>query len=230
MITKPKRNGRRMRIVTRRARPPIRGRLIVVAGQCSKVGKTSLAVDLIKAFPKCDWTAVKMTPYTESGCPVNGKKCRCARGEHTFAIQTEKSRRGTSDTSRFLSAGARKAIWVQTKAGCFEDALKPLVSAIADAKDVIIESNAVMKYWQPDLIFLVLDPRIADFKASAHDVLRFADAFVFRSPYPGGSSRNRPAIPKSGRPKFLQAPGDALPLDLHEFVRHRFRTKRHLTG
>jgi hypothetical protein len=230
MTTKQNRSRRRKPRAARRTRHPMPGRLIVVGGQCSKVGKTSLVEDLIKAFPKYAWTAAKITPYSESGCPVNGEKCRCAPSEHTFAIQTETSRRGKSDTSRFLAAGATKAIWVQIKAGRFKDALLPLASAIAKAQYVIIESNAIVRHWQPDLFFLVLDPGIADSKASTRSLLRFADAFVYRSPYLGDSFKNSPRIPESGRPEFLQPLGDSLSPDLRRFARQRFRGQRHLKG
>lgn len=231
-MKKPKQNrsSRTKRTPTSSNHHPFPGRLIVVGGQCSKVGKTSLIVDLIKAFPKFKWTAVKITPYAESGCPVKGEKCRCTRGEHTFAIRTEISRRGKFDTLRFLTAGAARAIWVQTKAGHFKDALSPLASELVKARNVLIESNAIVKHWRADLFLLVLDPRKADFKTSARTVLSHVDGFVFRSPSLDISSKSGPAIPKSGRPKFLQPIGDALPRALRDMVRQRFRGDGHLKG
>jgi hypothetical protein len=207
---------------TRRARPPFPGRLVVIGGQCRKVGKSALVVDLIKAFPECRWTAVKITPYVESGCPVKGSSCQCGPGEHTFAIRQEKTRTGKADTSRFLAAGAEKAIWVKTKSGRLKDALAALTSVIGLVENVIVESNAILRYWQPDLFLLVVDPRNREFKSSAHKVLRAADAFVFRSPYLQGRHRTGPPVPNSERPKFLQPLGKALPANMQEFVRQRF--------
>jgi hypothetical protein len=206
----------------RRARPPLPGRLMVVGGQCRKVGKTALVVDLIKAFPKYRWTAIKITPYVEFGCPVKGVRCRCGPREHTFAIRIEKSRRGTTDTSRFLAAGAQKAVWVQTKSGRLKEALAPLVSAIEEAENVILESNTILSYWQADLFLLVVDPQNTDFKSSARKVQRVADAFVFRSPYVRGGHPMGTSIPKSGRPKFFHPLGTALPANMQAFVRERF--------
>jgi hypothetical protein len=221
-MVKQGRSMHRRAKMTRRARPPFPGRLMVIGGQCRKVGKSALVVDLIKAFPEYRWTAIKITPYAESGCPVKGANCGCGPGEHTFAIRNEKVRRGTTDTSRFLAAGAEKAIWVQTKSGQLKDALAPLASAIGEAENVIIESNAILKYWQSDLFFLVLDPRNAEFKSSAHKVLRLADAFVFRSPYLRGAYPKGTRVPNSGRPKFLHLMGESLPAIMQKFVRQRF--------
>lgn len=206
----------------RRTRPPFSGRLIVVGGQCSKVGKTSLVEDLLRSFPELDWTAVKITPHAESGCPVNGEKCGCAPAQHTFVIRTEKVRGRKTDTSRFLAAGAKRAIWVQTKSGRLRDALAPLASRMGGAKNVIIESNAIGKHWRPDLFFLVLDPNLTDFKRSAQSVVRFTDAFVIRSPQDPHELLKTTRIPISGRPKFLQAIGDPLPTLVQDFVRQRF--------
>jgi hypothetical protein len=208
--------------VTRRARPPFPGRLVVIGGQCRKVGKSALVVDLIKAFPECRWTAVKITPYVESGCPVKGSSCQCGPGEHTFAIRQEKIRTGKTDTSRFLAAGAEKAIWVKTKSGRLKDALAALTSAIGHVGNVIVESNAILRYWQPDLFLLVVNPRNGEFKSSARKVMGVADAFVFRSPYLQNAHPKRPPVPKSGRPKFLQPLGQSLPANMQKFVRQRF--------
>jgi hypothetical protein len=195
---------------------------MVVGGQCRNVGKTALVVDLIKAFPEIRWTAVKITPYVESGCPVKGANCQCGPGKHAFAIRIEKSRRGTTDTSRFLAAGAQKALWVQAKSGRLKEALGPLVSAVGDAENVIVESNAILSYWRADLSLLVVDPQNADFKSSARKVQRLADAFVFRSPCARGTRPKGTLIPKSGRPKFFHPLRTAIPADMQEFVRQRF--------
>jgi hypothetical protein len=226
MIRRGHSNSRKTKMA-RRIRAPIPGRLLVVGGQRRKVGKSALVVDLIKAFPEHEWTAIKITPYTESGCPVKGAKCRCGPGEHTFAIRNEKTRGRATDTSRFLAAGAEKAIWVQTKSGRVKDALAQLALVLGDAESVIVESNAIVRHWRPDLFLLVLDPSEAEFKSSARAVRRLADAFVFRSPFPGAAHPKHRKIPKSGRPIFLQTLGQGLPSNMQEFVRQRFLERGH---
>lgn len=201
---------------------PFPGLLLVIGGQCRNVGKSALVVDLIEAFPKYRWTAIKITPHVDSGCPVKGPACKCGPDEHTFQIRYEKTRTRKTDTSRFLAAGAKGAIWVQTKSGRLSDALGPLVCAVGDAEIVIIESNAILTHWKSDLFLLVVDPAKPDFKSSARRVRRFVDGFVLRSPYARSSSPQRTMIPISGRPKFLQPLGRPLPGRFQEFVRQRF--------
>jgi hypothetical protein len=214
----------------KRIRHPFPGRLLVIGGQCRKVGKSALVVDLIKAFPKYRWTAIKITPHVDSGCPVMGPACKCGPLEHSFKIRYEKTSRRKTDTSRFLAAGAERAIWVQAKSGRLGDALGPLAFAIGDSENVIIESNAILTHWRSALFLLVVDPAKADFKSSAREVRRLADGFVLRSPYSRGSSPKRGIIPISGRPKFVQPVGRPLPGALQEFVRQRFLRFCHPKG
>jgi hypothetical protein len=210
----------------RRKKPSFGGRLVVVGGQCRKVGKTSLVVDLIRALPRARWTAVKITPYTDGGCPVRGSRCKCAPNRHTFAIREEKDRSGESDTSRFLVAGAERALWVQSKEGRVMDALALLATKLSKAGNVIIESDSLSKLWKPDLYLTVVDPRRDEFKASARAGLRVADAFVCRSPADG--SRAKKAA-RTGSVNFLQPLGRRLPKGLQRFVMRRLGAGKHLT-
>lgn len=208
-------------MIWRRTRPPVGRLLVIVGGQCRQVGKSSLVVDLIRAHPERRWTAVKITPYAVEGCPLKGRRCGCASFEHTVAIREEKNRRSGSDTARFLSAGAKRAWWVQTKAGRLSDGLPQIEKALARAADVIIESDALVKFWEAELFLIVLDPRRADFKASARAVAPFADGFVLRSPDFGRGLG--PVAPDDARPRFLHPLGYSLPACMQTFVRQRFR-------
>jgi hypothetical protein len=49
---------------------------------------------------------------------------------------------------------------------------------MAGAGDVIVESNSVLGFLRPDFYGVVLDPRVADFKASALRYLERADALL----------------------------------------------------
>jgi hypothetical protein len=211
-----------------RKKAPFGGGLIVVGGQCRKVGKTALVVDLIRAFPGARWTAVKITPYTEIGCPVHGPSCKCAPKRHTFAIREEQDRSGESDTSRFLVSGAERAFWVQTKEGRVADALDPLAAKLSKAGNVIVESNGIIKFWKPDLYLMALDPRRDDFKASARAGMRVADAFVWRSPAPRGKGKGKRTAAGEKRATFLQPLGRSLPRELRALVRQRMGAGGHL--
>lgn len=198
---------------------PFPGFLLAVGGQCRKVGKSTLVADIIRAFPDWHWTAVKITPYAESGCPIKGSSCNCPPEEHSYAIREETCRLGNSDTSRFLAAGAHRSLWVETKEHGLKDALPALAAELANAESeyAVIESDALMRLWTPSLFVMVLDPSNPDFKDSARENLLRADAFVFRSPFDDSDQRFR-SLAAAPKPRFFQPIGSPLPPDLAHFL------------
>ena len=204
-------------------RPPLKGRVVVVAGQCSKVGKTTLVVNLIRTFSDVSCTAVKITPYVSSGCPINGPNCRCGPDEHTFSIRNDRDTSAATDTSRFLAAGAQRALSVETKEGRVPDALGALASVLRKADPIVIESNAILQFWRPALCLMVLDPQNPDFKPTVREVLPMADVFVIRS------ARLDIGHPDSGtlafpqKPIFLQIVGQPLPPSMQALIRQHMR-------
>jgi hypothetical protein len=207
--------------------PPFGRRLVVIGGQCNKVGKTALAADLIRAFSDLRWTAVKITPYARSGCPLNGSSCACGPDLHTFAIREEQDGPGKADTSRFLSAGAHRALWVETKEGRVADSLDALAATLETSAPVVIESNAIVHFWRPRLFLMVLDPRNRDFKRSALDALAFVDAFVFRSPVSACDGQESVWRKIRQKQTFVQLLGESLPRDLQKLAEQHIRDARH---
>src|SRR6478672_10983234 len=153
---------------------------IVIGGHSRSVGKTSVVAGLISALPEFEWTAVKITQYGHGMCSANGRACDYAPADHAWAITEERDRTGESDTSRFLVAGARRALWVRTEQGRLAEAMPGLRAKISQAQHLIMESNSVLKFMRPDLYLTVLDPQVADFKASARQFLDLADAAIVR--------------------------------------------------
>ena len=198
--------------------PPFPGFILAVGGQCRKVGKSTLVADILAAFPNRNWTAVKITPYAESGCPVNGQSCGCAPNDHPFAIREETKCGSSTDTSRFLSAGASRALWLETKEHRLIDALPALAAELAHANYVIIESDALMRIWKPSLFLMVLDPANPDFKSSARANLLLADGFVLRSPFAASAAIEANAADVAKKPHFLQIISSPLPMELRQFL------------
>jgi hypothetical protein len=196
---------------------PFQSFLLVVGGQCRKVGKSAFVADIIQAFPDRQWTAVKITPYAQSGCPANGPSCNCSPQEHLYAIREETSRNGNSDSSRFLVAGARRALWIETKENRLQDALPALTSELSDAGHAIVESDALLKFWTPSMFLMMLDPSNPDFKSSARENLHLADAFVFRSPFDESDGRFQ-ALTTTARPRFFHPMRSLMPPDLGQFL------------
>jgi len=152
--------------------------LVVIGGHSRNVGKTSVVAGLIAALAELQWTAVKITQYGHGICSANGEACDCATGDHSWAISEERDRSGDTDTSRFLVAGAAQVFWVRTEQGRLAEAMPTLRQRLATARNVIIESNSVLKFLRPDLYLSVLDPATADFKTSAREFLDRADAVI----------------------------------------------------
>lgn len=146
-------------------------RIIVIGGQCRKVGKTALAVDVIRAFPECDWLAIKITQHHSLDDDPAG---------YRFRAETDRS--GHSDSSRFLAAGAARSFLLEASRAHLEEAMTELRTLVNGTENVIIESNVVLDYVPADLAILILDPRRPDFKGSARRLLGLADGFVLRAP------------------------------------------------
>ena len=163
-------------------------KMVVVGGNSRNIGKTSVVAGLICALPHHAWTAVKLTQYGHGVCAADGKECDCAPDAHPFAVTEEMDRNGGSDTSRFLAAGAKRALWVRVRMGMIETVLPALSSAIADEDAVILESNSILRFFDPAVYLTVLDPARRDFKESAREFLPRADGILLL-----GDGLGRPA-------------------------------------
>lgn len=195
--------------------------LIVVGGHSRSVGKTSVVAGLIAALPEFQWTAAKITQYGHGICSANGEACDCATGDHSWAISEECNREGDSDTSRFLAAGATKVYWVRTEQGRLAEAMPTLRKRIENAKNVILESNSILKFLRPDLYLTVLDPTTADFKNSAREFLDRADAVILHDAQDSAKWEAVSLKPVANRPVFRISPPPYLRKEIVDFVRAR---------
>lgn len=155
--------------------------IVVVGGHTRNIGKTSVVAGLIAATPEMRWTAMKITQFGHGVCSANGEACDCDTGEHTVAISEERGGRAgseTTDSGRYLAAGAVRSLWVRTRQGQLADAMPRVRKEIASAGNVILESNSVLRFLRPDVYLSVLDPAVADFKESAKRYLDRADAVL----------------------------------------------------
>jgi molybdopterin-guanine dinucleotide biosynthesis protein len=195
--------------------------IVVVGGHSRSVGKTSVVAGLISALREYDWTAVKITQYGHGVCSANGAPCDCATADHSWAISEEKDRGGESDTSRFLAAGAARALWVRTEQGRLAEAMPALRQRLDRSHNVIVESNSVLKFMRPDLYLTVLDPRAKDFKTSAREFLDRAGAVILHDGSKvGGSGWQGVSLkPVARRPVFRITPPPYVTPEIVEFVR-----------
>jgi len=194
--------------------------IVVVGGHSRSVGKTSVVAGLISALRDFDWTAVKITQYGHGVCSANGAPCDCATADHSWAISEEKSHAGDSDTSRFLLAGAARALWVRTEQGRLAEAMPALRQRLEHSRHVMVESNSVLKFMRPDLYLTVLDPGTEDFKNSAREFLDRADAVILHDGSKTGSAWQSVSLkPLAERPVFRITPPPYVTAEIVEFVR-----------
>lgn len=193
--------------------------LVVVGGHSRSVGKTSVVAGLIAALAEFNWTAFKITQYGHGICSANGKPCSCATDDHTRAITEEHDRSGETDTSRFLVAGARQSIWVRTRQGMLDQAMPDIRRRMAGAENVIMESNSIVRFLRPDLYLTVLDAEKMDFKDSAREFLKNADAVIL---HPTGAAPQWDSVSLdsvNGRPFFFIQPPEYVTPEIVSFVR-----------
>ena len=201
--------------------------IVVIGGHSRSVGKTSVVAGLIAALPELRWTAVKITQYGHGICSADGEPCDCATDDHSWAVTEERDRRGESDSSRFLVAGAARSLWVRTRQGMLAEAMPRLRQELADAENAILESNSVMRFLRPDLYITVLDAATADFKTSAQEFLDRADAVVLHEGTEQVAWTNVSLKPIAGKPVFHIRPPQYVTPELVKFVREKIQ-KKHL--
>jgi hypothetical protein len=193
--------------------------LVVIGGHSRSVGKTSVVAGLISALPDYEWTAAKITQYGHGICSANGEACDCATGDHSWAITEERDRTGESDTSRFLAAGAARVFWVRTEQGRLAEAMPTLRDRLKSARNMIIESNSIMKFLRPNLYLTILNPATADFKKSAQEFLDRADAVILHQSSDTPSWQSVSLKPVAGCPVFQIKPPEYVTPQIVDFVR-----------
>jgi hypothetical protein len=201
--------------------------IVVIGGHSRSVGKTSVVAGLISALHEFEWTAVKITQYGHGVCSANGAPCDCATADHSWAISEEQDRSGKSDTSRFLLAGATRALWVRTEQGRLAEAMPTLREKLKNSRHVIMESNSVLKFVRATLYLSVLDPNTGDFKASAREFLDRADAVILHA----SSENDKPGWqnvslkPIADRALFKISPPPYITTEMVDFVRRKLNAE-----
>lgn len=193
--------------------------VVVVGGHSRNIGKTSVVAGLIAQIPELHWTALKVTQYGHGICATSGADCDCATADHVAAVTEEHDRSSASDTSRFLASGAERSFWVRTRQGYLAEAMPRVRQVLEGAQNTIIESNSIIRFLQPTLYLVVLDPAVQDFKESSRFFLDRASALLVREDQGQGSWSGVSRKLMQGKPVLpLRVPGYVTP-ELVAFVR-----------
>jgi hypothetical protein len=203
--------------------------IIVVGGHARNIGKTSVVAGLIRALPEFRWSAFKVT-YHWHGTDLVG-----AKEESPFAISEECPGAAGTDSSRYLEAAALRSFWVRTREGRLGEAMPRLREEFARAQagggNVLVESNSILGFVEPDVYLSVLDPSTADFKESALRYLDRADAVLLAAKEIGSASWKGVSLePLAGKPRFQMQPPEYVTAEIAGFVRDRLEQAKARRG
>jgi len=152
--------------------------IVVVGGHTRNIGKTAVAAQIIEQIPEAHWTAVKITQYGHGVCSNSGEPCGCQTTTECAFEMDEERVPGSTDSGRFLAAGAKRAYWLRTAQGQLGEAMPRIHQLIRESENIVFESNSLLQFMKPDLYIAVVDFRIADQKLSFQRFADRADAFV----------------------------------------------------
>ena len=154
--------------------------LVVVGGHSRNIGKTSVVAGLIRKMRDRRWTALKITQYGNGVCAnhIETAACGCEPASGEKFELSEEYEAGSTDTGRFLAAGAARSFWLRVPSGELPHAAGMVKKILAQGENVIVESNSVVELVTPDVFLMLLDFSCEDFKASSLRLLDRADGFV----------------------------------------------------
>ena len=146
--------------------------IVVVGGSSKDIGKTALICGIISALSEFDWTAVKISGHDYEPAPSNADATDLSAG----TIREETSPGVDTDTARYLSAGARRALLV-TRVGA-DVPLGEIERALGSDRNIIFESNRIVDVLKPDACLAFVGAPIVEAKPSFSRLLQVADALV----------------------------------------------------
>src|SRR3984885_9915200 len=201
--------------------------IVVIGGHTRNIGKTSVVAGLITALPEMHWTAFKITQFGHGMCSANGEPCDCETAENAVAVSEERvDADSTTDSGRYLAAGAMRSFWVRTRQGDLSEAMPRIRKEIERAENVVIESNSILRFLRPDLYLSVLDPETADFKESAKYFLDRADAVLVVEGVLGRPEWKGVSLKLvEGTPVLAMPPPVYVTEEVVRFVRERLRSR-----
>ena len=140
--------------------------IVVVGGSAKDIGKTALVCAVISGLSEFGWTAVKITGHEYEIDSIS-------KGP---TIRSELTAGETTDTARYLAAGARRALLV-TRCGP-EIPIDEIRAALKDDRNILFESNRIMDAVTPDACLALVGGQRSDWKPSFLRLLSKVDALV----------------------------------------------------
>ena len=142
--------------------------IIGIGGAHSKVGKTTIACQILKRLS--GWGAIKYTKTSFYSSIVDSP---------------EILRQENKDTDRFLDAGAQDVLWVQSPPEDIKEILQIAIDRLSHLKGIIIEGNSAIEALEPDIVVFVSINE--ELKRGAEKILEMADAVIYDKDLPKGT-------------------------------------------
>src|SRR3954471_6434240 len=128
---------------------------VAIGGFSSEVGKTTLACELLRAFP--GWEAIKITRGHYRSCGKDPHACCVSHllsDEPVIRSGRAETYAPGKDTGRYWDAGASNVHWVIVTEQQVERGIKLALERL-NASGVFIEGTGFLKYMDVDLSLMV---------------------------------------------------------------------------
>jgi len=156
--------------------------MLMVGAMARGAGRTKLACSLIERFSsRCSIIGIKVTTVedAESGCPRGESECGvCSSLQGAYEIVEETDANGDKDTCRMLASGAGRVFWLRALKAHLEEGIAALLDITGVGAVSVCETNSLRRVVEPGLFFMVERRGEENYKASAKDVVRYADRIV----------------------------------------------------
>jgi hypothetical protein len=138
--------------------------LLLIAGEGTNSGKTTMACRIIEQFSGLRITSIKITPHFHETTP--GLVARSERDGYVIFEETD--RESTKDTSRMLKAGAAKVFFAKVWDDHLLDVFNEIMEDVPAGTPVICESPALRNYVEPGLFIIMTSETINKHKDIKH--------------------------------------------------------------
>jgi len=149
--------------------------LLMIAGTGRKVGKTTLACNLIKQFSKNhDVVGIKISPHMH----IQESDQKIIAQTSDYVIIEETNTNAQKDSSRMLRAGANKVYYLQSHDRQIKKPFQILMDLIPKNQAIICESGALLNFAKPGLFLLVKREGQTSFKKGIDQLSYQSDRWV----------------------------------------------------
>jgi LAO/AO transport system kinase len=147
--------------------------IIGIGGAHSSVGKTGLAVSIIRhltprqsAYPFGDRPRFGAIKYTKT--PLYA----------SLVDDASIIGRESKDTARLSEAGAERVLWIKSPRADLEELVPVALSRLADLDGIVIEGNSAIEFAKPDIVIFIIGESEKSIKPSAKTLLGQADIII----------------------------------------------------